>query len=457
MEERLRGSFRDPSGYLFRRDGVLYRSVAPSYRAHYDALLASGLYDELAAGGLLVRHEEMAPALAPGAYRVLRPDVVEFVSYPYEWCFGQLKAAALCTLAIQRRALARGMVLKDASAYNVQFQGTQPIFIDTLSFERLVEGKPWAAYRQFCEHFLVPLLLVSRVDPGLARLLRVHLDGIPLELGSRLLGARSLGSLGALVHVVMHGRSVRKYAGHGGARARRAAVSARALLALAQNLEACIRACSWEPRGTQWADYEETHGYGPASHAHKRSLVADQLRRTGAKTVWDLGANTGEYSRLAAEQGASVVAFDLDPAAVERNFRRLAGARTDRVLPLVMDAADPSPACGWDSRERLSLVERGPADAVMALALVHHLAIGRNVPFDLMAEGFARLGRFLIVEFVPKEDPQAQRLLSSRADVFDHYTPEEFERAFGAWYAVESRQQIAGTGRLVFVMGPKSQ
>jgi ribosomal protein L11 methylase PrmA len=185
--------------------------------------------------------------------------------------------------------------------------------------------------------------------------------------------------------------------------------------------------------------------------------VADQLRRTGAKTVWDLGANTGEYSRLAAEQGASVVAFDLDPAAVERNFRRLAGARTDRVLPLVMDAADPSPACGWDSRERLSLVERGPADAVMALALVHHLAIGRNVPFDLMAEGFARLGRFLIVEFVPKEDPQAQRLLSSRADVFDHYTPEEFERAFGAWYAVESRQQIAGTGRLVFVMGPKSQ
>jgi ribosomal protein L11 methylase PrmA len=449
--QRLGGSYRDPSGYVFRRDGELYRAVSTQYAADYDTLVASGLYDALVADNLLVSHREVSSALShePGIHRVLRPDPIPFLSYPYEWCFGQLKAAALCTLAIQRKALTCGMVLKDASAYNVQFRGVRPVFIDTLSFERHSDGAPWMAYRQFCEHFLVPLLLVSRVDPTLARLLRIHLEGIPVELGARLLGLNIFRSVGSVVHVLLHSRSVREH-GAAGASARRARVSTRSLLALTDNLEACIRDCGWEPRGTVWGDYETTHGYSAASQAHKGRVVAEMLQRIEPATVWDLGANTGEYSRMAAATGARVIALDFDPGAVEHHFQRLVRAADDRVLPLVMDLADPSPACGWNLRERYSLNERGPADAALALALVHHLAIGRNVPLDLIAEGLAGFTRSLIIEFVPKEDPQTQRLLAARKDVFPDYRQEAFEHAFASRFRLVERRRIADSGRVLY-------
>jgi hypothetical protein len=451
--ERLGGSYRDPSGYVFRRDGELYRAVSTEYAPDYDMLLASGLYDALVTENLLVAHREASPALEPGAHRVLRPEPIPFLSYPYEWCFGQLKAAALCTLAIQRKALACGMVLKDASAYNVQFCGVRPVFIDTLSFERHSEGVPWVAYRQFCEHFLVPLLLVSRVDATLARLLRIHLEGIPLELGARLLGPKIFRSVGSVAHVLLHSRSVRQH-GAAGARARRARVSTRSLLALTDNLEGCIRNCGWEPRGTVWADYETAHGYSAAGQTHKGSLVAEMLQRMAPGTVWDLGANTGEYSRIAAATGARVIALDLDVCAVERHFRRLVREADERVLPLVMDLADPSPACGWNLRERNSLNERGPADTALALALVHHLAIGRNVPLDLIADALAGFARRLIIEFVPKDDPQTRRLLAARRDVFPDYQQEAFERAFASRFRIVDRRSIADTGRVLYQMEP---
>ena len=209
MDGRDRASFRDPSGFVFRRGGVLYRQVNPPYREDYDHLMSSGLYEALASDGLLVAHVERpsVPPHEPGAYRILQPDPVPFLSYPYEWCFGALKAAALLTLEIQRRALAHEMVLKDASAYNVQFMGSRPLFIDTLSFARYQPGRPWVAYRQFCEHFLAPLLLISRVDPRLGRMQAVHLDGIPLDLASRLLPGRTWLRLSPLLHVHLHARA----------------------------------------------------------------------------------------------------------------------------------------------------------------------------------------------------------------------------------------------------------
>jgi hypothetical protein len=454
MLEPLHGSYRDPSGYIFGRDGAVFRYVAASYGQDYDALIGTGLYNELASAGLLIPHEECATTLAPapGAYRVLRPQLVEFISYPFEWCFGQLKAAALCTLAVQRQAIAKGMTLKDASAYNVQFRGVQPVFIDTLSFERRIEARPWQAYRQFCEHFLVPLLLMARVDPGLGRLLRLHLDGIPLDLGTRLLGLHAYRSVGSLMHVVLHGRSVRRHVNAAAARVTESRISRNALEALVADLENCVLRCTWDPTGTEWAEYESTHGYTAGAHQAKRTIVADFLARLRPAIVWDLGANTGEYSRLAVATGARTIAFDLDPAAVERNFRRASAAGVGLLLPLVMDVADPTPACGWDLRERLSLFDRGPADAVLALALVHHLGIGRNIPFGMMAESFARLGRHLVIEFVPKDDPQTRRLLAARVDVFPHYGIDAFERAFTSKFTVLDRRPVEGTDRVLYLM-----
>lgn len=454
-EGRLEASFRDPSGFLYRRDGVLLRQVEEGYRGDYDALLASGLYDELTSAGLLVPHREASldRALTRGAYRVLEPHPITFVSYPYEWCFGQLKSAALATLEVQRRALARGMTLKDASAFNIQFEDGRPVLVDTLSFERCREGEPWIAYRQFCQHFFAPLLLMSHVDVRLARLLERFIDGVPLDLASRLLPRRTWLRFAPLLHVHLHARSLKRFAGTSIRESRLARpVGRTSLQGLVSTLETAIRRLSWRATGTEWADYGSMLNYSTEAGATKRRLVGEYLERVRPPVVWDLGANNGEYSRLAAQRGARVIAIDGDPAAVERNYAALEADAEGRILPLWIDLGNPTPALGWAHRERRSLAERGPADLVMALALIHHLAIGNNVPLPSVARFLSRLGRHLIIEFVPKGDPQVRRLLASREDIFSGYTAEGFEEAFGKMYDFLASDPVADSGRRLYLM-----
>jgi ribosomal protein L11 methylase PrmA len=453
---RIAGSFRDPSGFIFHRDGVLLRHVDLGYRESYDMLLASGLYADLVAERLLIPHQEVSIdyALSPGAYRVLQPDRVGFISYPYCWSFSQLKDAALATLAIQRRAMARGMTLRDASAYNMQFHEGRAVLIDTLSFEPYTEGEPWVAYRQFCQHFLAPLLLVSRVDPRLAGLMSVHLDGIPLDLASAMLPKRGWLRFSTLLHVHLHARSIRRHASTSKGELQRLQrpVSRAGLLGLVDNLESAIRSLDWNPTGTEWADYESEHGYGDDGLEEKRRMVRELIATSAPVTVWDLGANTGIFSRIASESCAQVVAFDVDRAAVERNYLRARAAGERNLLPLVMDLTNPSPALGWAHEERLSLVARGPADLVLALALIHHLAISNNVPLDDVASFFASIGKELIIEFVPKSDPQVQRLLVSRKDIFDEYHAEGFESSFRRHFDIVTAQPVVGTERVLYHM-----
>lgn len=449
----LASSFRDPSGFLFERDGVLLRHVSPRYREDYEALRGSGLYERLVERGLLLPWDEEPPRPEDGdAYKVLRPRRLPFVSYPYEWSFSQLRDAALATLAIQRRALEAGLWLKDASAYNVQLLAGRPVLIDSLSFERLRPGEPWPAYRQLCQHFLAPLALMAHRDVRLQQLLRVHLDGVPLDLAARLLPLRARLRPALLVHLVFHARAQRRYAAAPATAARRRGVSLQALRGLVDHLERAVRGLRWRPRGTEWADYYEKIHYGEEALERKRELVGELLERVAPSTVWDLGANTGLFSRLAAERGAFVVAFDLDPAAVERAYLEVRREREERLLPLLLDLTNPSPNLGWANRERSTLEERGPADLVMALALVHHLAIGNNVPLPEIADWLARLGRHAIVEWVPKEDPMVRRLLAHREDVFPGYTPEGFETAFGRHFEVQAREALPGTSRTLCLL-----
>jgi hypothetical protein len=449
-DEAHPASFRDPSGYLFRRDGVLYRHVAPSCAVDYDLLMGSGLYAELVDAGLLVAHEEVALEGRAGGHRVLRPNPIAFVSYPYEWAFSQLRDAALLTLEIAGRALRRGLSLKDASAFNVQFQGCRPVFIDTLSFEAAREGEPWVAYRQFCEHFLGPLALAARCDARLLGLWRAHLDGVPLDLASRLLPRRTWLRFGLLTHLHLHARSQTFYADRP-APTRRVAVSRTSLLALLDSLRRTVRSLALRVARSEWADYERTHSYDDDAQRAKEGAVGRWLERLGPRQVWDLGANVGRFARIAAARGAYAVAFDLDPAVVEAAY--LAGRSEERrdLLPLVLDLANPSPGLGWEGRERDTLEARGPADAVLALALVHHLAIGRNVPLSRLAGWVRRLGRAAIVEFVPKDDPQARRLLRSRRDVFADYTQEAFESAFAGRFRLEAKEPLPGSGRVLYL------
>ena len=457
---RDRGSFRDPSGFVFFEDGVAYRQINAAGGEHYRRLMASGLYEELARERLLVPHEEVALRLpdAPPAIAVLKPEQIPFISYPYEWCFSALKSAALLTLDIQRRAIGRGLVLRDASAYNIQFVGTRPIFIDTLSFGPYAEGEPWVAYRQFCRHFVAPLALMSLVDSSLGELSRTHIDGVPLPLASRLLPLTSRLKPGVLMHLHLHARSETHTSAapqNGAQKPRAAGMGRTAMLGLIDSLERTVRGLQLAAAKTLWSTYGTHLNYSEAAQGAKRQLVAELIAtssREKLQSAWDVGANTGDYSRLAADAGARVIAFDADHAVVEEHFRRASMRGDDLILPLLQNLSNPSPAMGWAHAERRSLIDRGPADLCLALALIHHLAIGGNVPIERIAEFFAGVARRVIIEFVPKEDSQVERMLSLREDVFAGYTEQSFAQAFGAVFTIVKSVRIPDTVRTLYLM-----
>ncbi len=387
--------------------------------------------------------------------------MVEVISYPYEWCFSQLQEAALLTLDLQSRALDAGMRLRDASAYNVQFDAGRPIFIDSLSFEVAPDTEPWPAYRQFCEHFLAPLALMAHRDPRCGLMLRDFIDGIPLELAAALLPWRTRLNLGLSAHIHLHARAQRRAGGgvapaESGAPAPTRRISATGQRALLDSLRRTVAGLRFEP-GRGWADYATSTSYSVAATASKGEIVRAMLVLARGKTAWDLGANTGVYSSLATQAGYRVVAFDQDAGSVEAHWRHVRGDRNPAILPLVLDLANPSPGLGWGLRERRSFFERGQPDVLMALALVHHLAIGNNVPLEGIAELFARIAPHAIVEFVPKEDPMTQRLLAARPDIFGRYTIEGFRDAFGSRFRLARESPVADSPRTLFLLERREQ
>ena len=453
------GSFRDPTGFLFTDNGILYRQINPSGYKDYFFLLTSGLYQELTAAELLIPHEEISDydQNSPPDQIVIRPEKVGFISFPYEWSFSQLKNAAQLTLLIQKIALQKGMSLKDCSAYNVQFFHGKPIFIDTLSFEHYREGEPWAAYRQFCQHFLAPLALMAYTDVRLSQLLRIYIDGIPLDLASKLLPKKTNLNFSLNMHIHLHAKSQGRYSEREIDRGLdRKQMQKHQLLGLVENLASGVNKLTWKSDQTDWADYEKFHNYSPTALQHKKDLVSDYLSKTQSALVWDLGGNIGKFSRLASQQKIDTIAFDIDPGAVELNYLRAVEEGDSHLLPLVADLTNPSPGLGWAHEERQSLLERGPADTVLALALIHHLVIGNNVPLNKLAEFFSRICKWLIIEFIPKDDPQVKRLLKVRQDIFSDYDQDHFLEEFSNYFKVLTQQKIKDTNRVLFLYTNKN-
>lgn len=455
-DRRVSGSFRDPSGFLFYRGGTLYRQINQVYKEHYDFLMGSGIYDRLVASGLLIPHQEvtdLSEKLPKEAYRLISPQIVRFLTYPYEWCFSQLKDAALATLATQKVALDGGMTLKDASAYNIQFVNGKPVLIDTLSFEVYNEGTPWVAYRQFCQHFLAPLALMSYSDIRLSQLLRIYIDGIPLDLAARLLPFKSRFQFGLLLHIYLHATGQRRFAGEAvDTTSSQRRVSKQALLGLIDSLEQTIRKLKWDPSSTTWADYYADDSYTEPALISKQKLVAAFLDDAAPSTVIDLGANTGLFSRIASRKGLLTLSADSDNGAVELNYRQAVGEEDPHLLPMLIDLTNPNPALGWANQERESFQERAHTDLALALALIHHLAISNNVPLPEIAQFFARLAQWLIIEFVPKSDAKVKVLLAAREDIFTDYTQTGFELAFSQYYKTVRSEGIQGSERRLYLL-----
>ena len=411
---------------------------------------------------MLVEHEEVEPIepnhFSPDHFKTILPTQLPYISYPYEWSFSQLKDAALLTLKIQSLALTHGMTLKDASAYNIQFMNGRPIFIDSLSFEKYQEGEPWVAYKQFCQHFLAPLTLITHTDHRLAQLLRIHIDGVPLDLASALLPTRSWLKYSTLAHIHLHAKTQKRHQDAGRSKSKvdiQAKVSKLQMEGLLSSLTSAINSLKPEYSETEWGDYYSDTNYVDAADQHKIELVDQFLSKIGASdnpTAADFGANTGKYSRIASKQGFNVLAFDVDDVAVDKNYRAARQANEQMILPLILDLTNPSPSLGWAGEERMSFIERTHVEAGMALAIIHHIAISNNVPLRLCAKLFSQLCGHLIIEFVPKEDSQVARLLATREDIFHEYHQDGFENAFGEYFEILDSVEISGSTRTLYLM-----
>jgi hypothetical protein len=438
-------SFRDPEArVVYSPDGEVLRELSPRAREDWEALSAATFFRRALEDGRIVGTEELSPGL-------LRHERVPFVSYPYEWPFEMLRDAALLQLDLLEEALAEDFILKDGTPYNVQWRATEPVFVDVGSFERLRPGEPWAGYRQFCTLFLYPLLLQAYRGIAPQPWLRGSLEGIePNEARALLPRWRR----GVLTHAVLHDRLEAKHADRSGqvrAELKASGFRKELIQANVRRLKKLVERLQPKRGRSTWADYREAAPYEPEDAERKERFVREAGR---AGLAWDLGCNDGRFSR--AVDAEHVVAVDGDERVVGELYSALRSDGSQRILPLVVDLADASPGLGWRGLERRRLEERGRPDLVLCLALVHHLAIGRNLPLEELVGWLRGLDARLVVEFADRDDPMVKRLLSAkRAETHESYGRDAFERMLDERFEVERREELGSGTRTLYLARPR--
>jgi ribosomal protein L11 methylase PrmA len=451
------GSYRDPGSRVLDHDGRILRTLDESAAAEFAWVERTGLLERLIRDGWIVgtrRTEDLRVRRDTGSTLLLEHDRVPFVSYPYEWTFSALKRAAQHQLDLHRLALAAGATLSDASAYNVQLVDATPVFIDVASLRRYRDGEYWLAHQQFLNQFLNPLLCTALCGLEFQRLYRGALEGLPSPALARMLPLRHKLRPRVFMHAVapamlQRSAGAKAAVGAAGAVARRPFPRA-AHLALLDGLAQLVGSLRHPRARGAWADYESTNTYSQAEFEAKRAFVSAYVQATRPRMLLDVGCNTGLYSEIALAAGAArVVGIEQEPATADLAFQRAERSRL-RLLPLVIDAADPSPAQGWRGAERRSFAARARFDGMIALAVEHHLAIGRNIPLDQLLEVLVGLAPHGVVEFVPKSDPQVRRLLALREDVFRDYSEATFASLLAARGRIVRQQTITSTGRRLF-------
>jgi hypothetical protein len=446
-------SYRDPSGFIFEKEDTVFRQVNIVFKDQYNHFISSGCYNHLQKKELLISHEEVKNNLlnSPDYYVILKPEKISFISYPYEWSFEMLKDAALLTLQLVKECLPFGVILKDATPYNIQWHHGKLIFIDTLSFEKYDSSTPWIAYRQFCECFLSPLLLMHYTDQPLQPLLLAYPEGIPLSISKSLLPWRSRFSFHTYLHIHLHEKFSSKSIGKEAYKKNN--FSEKKLQRLIDSLQSLIQSLQWKGRSTTWGNYYEEANQRSDYLEQKKNIITSWIKELPEiRTAVDLGANEGEFSHLLAKKNIRVIATDFEHTPINNLYKRIIKESEKNILPLIIDLANPSPSIGLNNEERVSFIERTRVDLSLALALIHHLAIGKNIPFEKVAELFNKISNYVIIEFVPKSDEKVQHMLSQKKDIYYNYTEENFVKIFEKYFSIIDKKHILGTERVLFLM-----
>jgi SAM-dependent methyltransferase len=459
------GSFRDRTARVFYSNGSVCRGLSELAWEEWQSVAATSFFSHAMRAGRIVATDVVDPAVAHDAglaqewAAVLRHQTIPLVTYPYEWCFGMLRQAALLQLELLEAALSDGITLKDATPFNIQWIGSRPVFIDVASFIRWRPGQPWAGYRQFCRTFLYPLFLQAYKGVAFQPWLRGRLDGISAQECRRLMSWRDMLRPGVVGHVVAQSRFERHYAGTTRDIRRelyQAGFDKRLISMNLAGLNKLVAQLSWAPPASAWSEYASRNSYEPGDAEEKERFVETALASRKLRIVWDLGCNTGRFSRLAAKYADYVVAIDSDHESIERLYGELREGAVRNVLPLVMDVSDPSPGLGWRGMERRALIERGRPDIVMCLALIHHLAITANVPIADLVDWLAEVGAAVVVEFPTPDDEMVKRLLLNKDSSYTDYAVEYFEKALDAHFHVHDRLTLSSGTRILYYATPKA-
>jgi hypothetical protein len=459
--DRDSGSFRDPEGFVFRLGRRVFRALKPSGLDSYRAFRDSGAAEWAEQQGFVVRSWEVEQAAQAGlghlpadVVAVLEQERIPFISYPYEWTFDMLKDAALLQLTLSCGVARYRLTVKDATAYNIQFAGGKPIFIDVLSFQRYQEGMPWMGYAQFCQSFFYPLALQAFCRVDFQPMSRSYLDGIPLATAKQILGLRVWLHWSVFKHVLLQAVLQKSFGKEMPVLAEEFKTLRFSLdhsVRLMRALKGQVAKLSLHRTVSPWSSYRDDNSYSARARERKRAFITKHLEKIAPANVWDIGCNTGEFSLLAADYSPQVIAFDSDADSVNRLYLHCKAHGITRILPLVSDLANPSPALGWKLEERQSLLERGRVECILALALIHHLCLTRNIPVAHIFSLFAGLGvRHVLIEFVPKTDPMVKHLLKNRDDVYPWYNQSDFEKEATSLFSIGERMELENGGRVMY-------
>jgi ribosomal protein L11 methylase PrmA len=450
------GSFRDPKGHVYIKGQRVFRTVTAKGIEDFKALKKTGILDHLVNEGLLVPWNEVLGIDLDGDERnavlILEHEFIDFISYPYEWSFSSLKAAALLHLKIQIKCLEKGVTLSDSSAYNIQFINAKPIFIDHLSFKPYQNGEFWVGHDQFCRQFLNPLLLRSKLGIRHNEWFRGGLEGIPTQALASLLPWYSWLSPLILMHVKLPAYfervALRKKSKNVDTKISKTTLPRQSYARMLHSLKNGIENLSVDrEQGTAWSSYTSTTSYNESEAESKRAFITEFAAEVRPSMLWDIGCNTAEYTAVALAAGAKkAIGFEFDSGAIEAAYSR-ADSEGLSLLPLYLDAANPTPSQGWRQSERDGLAERVCADGLIALAVIHHLCIGKNIPLRQVVEWLISLAPQGVIEFVPKDDPKVKELLKFREDIFDDYTWPEFEQEILRNAKTIKTEKITSSGR----------